>query len=255
MPESVPVLVAHRGWPSQYPENTLEGLLAAYMAGACYVEIDVQLSQDGCPVLLHDQDLVRTAGTDVPVYDRTLTQLKKYSVGERGRFGDRYREVRIPALAEFVEFLRQRPALQAFVEIKRGSLQRFGHKKVLDAVWQELRPAGDQAIVISFDGDAILSTKRQGVHRTGLAIRNMDERAREYAVSLAPEFIFFSTRLLPPPDVPLWQANWQWVIYSVDDPEQALQVHRRGIPLVETNAIGELFTHATLAQKRCAHDA
>jgi glycerophosphoryl diester phosphodiesterase len=204
-------------------------------------------------VLLHDPDLVRTAGSDVPVYDRTLSQLQSYSVGEQGRFGGRYREARIPSLAEFAGFLQQRPGLQAFVEIKRGSLQRFGHDKVLDAVWHDLRAVRGQAIIISFDREAVAATRRVGAYRTGWAIRSMDERARQHAVQLAPDFLFFSTRLLPPPDVPLWRGVWQWVIYSVDDPEQALQCSRRGITLVETNAIGEMLSHPALSRKICRH--
>ena len=55
-----PQLVAHRGYSSQYPENTLLAIEQAFIAGACFVECDVQLTQDGVPVLLHDVTQSRT---------------------------------------------------------------------------------------------------------------------------------------------------------------------------------------------------
>jgi glycerophosphoryl diester phosphodiesterase len=45
------------------PENTLEAAIRAFRAGADAWELDVQLSRDGVPVVLHDESLVRT--TDV----------------------------------------------------------------------------------------------------------------------------------------------------------------------------------------------
>ena len=49
-----PILVAHRGDSLSHPENTEASVLAALSAGADWVEIDVQVTADGVPVLLHD---------------------------------------------------------------------------------------------------------------------------------------------------------------------------------------------------------
>ena len=57
-----PVLLAHRGWASRYPENSLVGIEAALVAGVACVEIDVQLSADHVPMVIHDLGLERTAG-------------------------------------------------------------------------------------------------------------------------------------------------------------------------------------------------
>ena len=57
------ILVAHRGDSAYAPENTLEAAQRAWDEGADAWELDVQLSRDGVPVVLHDESLVRT--TDV----------------------------------------------------------------------------------------------------------------------------------------------------------------------------------------------
>ncbi|MFD9882062.1 glycerophosphodiester phosphodiesterase [Streptomyces alboflavus] len=59
--------VAHRGDPYRVRENTLPSLRAALERGADAVEIDVRLTRDGVPVLLHDAGLARLWGHDRPL--------------------------------------------------------------------------------------------------------------------------------------------------------------------------------------------
>lgn len=58
-----PAVVAHRGDSFHAPENTLEACRLGWEAGAEAWELDVQLTRDGVPVVLHDESLART--TDV----------------------------------------------------------------------------------------------------------------------------------------------------------------------------------------------
>jgi glycerophosphoryl diester phosphodiesterase len=62
-----PVIIAHRTCPLDAPENSLEGIQTAGRLGADYVEIDVRLTRDGVPILLHDPLLLRTALRPWPV--------------------------------------------------------------------------------------------------------------------------------------------------------------------------------------------
>jgi len=62
-----PLAVAHRGAPEVATENTLASIDAAIEAGADWVEIDVKLTSDGVPVLLHDYTLDRIWGIPQPV--------------------------------------------------------------------------------------------------------------------------------------------------------------------------------------------
>ena len=57
------MVIAHRGDSAYAPENTLEAARRAWEEGADAWELDVQLTRDGVPVVLHDESLVRT--TDV----------------------------------------------------------------------------------------------------------------------------------------------------------------------------------------------
>ncbi|MFF3321077.1 glycerophosphodiester phosphodiesterase [Streptomyces sp. NPDC002889] len=59
--------VAHRGDPYRVRENTLPSLRSAIERGADALEIDVRLTRDGVPVLLHDDSLKRLWGHDRPL--------------------------------------------------------------------------------------------------------------------------------------------------------------------------------------------
>ncbi|MFG2304292.1 glycerophosphodiester phosphodiesterase [Actinacidiphila glaucinigra] len=59
--------IAHRGDPYRHRENTLPSLRSAARAGADAVEMDVRLTRDGVPVLLHDPTLKRLWGVESAV--------------------------------------------------------------------------------------------------------------------------------------------------------------------------------------------
>lgn len=52
--QAVPFVWAHRGASALAPENTVEAFLLASDLGAPGVELDVQMTRDGIPVVLHD---------------------------------------------------------------------------------------------------------------------------------------------------------------------------------------------------------
>ena len=60
----LPKVVGHRGAAAYAPENTLESFREAKRRGATWVEIDVKLTADSVPILMHDASLKRTMGVD-----------------------------------------------------------------------------------------------------------------------------------------------------------------------------------------------
>ncbi|MCJ0872386.1 glycerophosphodiester phosphodiesterase [Streptomyces sp. AP-93] len=73
--------VGHRGDPYRVRENTLPSIRSAFDRGADAVEIDVRMTRDGVPVLLHDEDLQRLWGHDVRLEEVTAPQLKELTDG------------------------------------------------------------------------------------------------------------------------------------------------------------------------------
>jgi len=73
---TLPWSVAHRGFSARCTENTLASHRAAIEAGADFVETDARLSADGDIFCIHDPDLARVAGLDVPVAEASTAELQ-----------------------------------------------------------------------------------------------------------------------------------------------------------------------------------
>ncbi|GAA1714477.1 MULTISPECIES: glycerophosphodiester phosphodiesterase family protein [Dietzia] len=74
-------VVAHRGASAEFPELTLVAYEKALEQGAEALEVDVRLTSDGVPVLLHDPRTARVADRDVWVHSSTLDELSALDLG------------------------------------------------------------------------------------------------------------------------------------------------------------------------------
>ncbi|MFF4835625.1 glycerophosphodiester phosphodiesterase [Streptomyces sp. NPDC001315] len=73
--------VAHRGDPYRFRENTTDSLRSALEQGADAVEIDVRLTRDGVPVLLHDETLKRLWEQDRPLRSLSAQEVRGLTAG------------------------------------------------------------------------------------------------------------------------------------------------------------------------------
>jgi glycerophosphoryl diester phosphodiesterase len=240
----VPRLIAHRGYPRHYPENSLAGIGAALAAGATGIECDVQLSADHVPLVIHDAALRRTAGIDGDVRDLTAAALEGVEVNESARLGGRFRGTRIPHLAEIAALARAYPAVTFFVDIKRASLRRFGVDTVLDAVLAAWGAAA-APVLVSFDRTLLQRARARAPAPVGWAVERWGDAAPAALAALAPDYVFCAAgnvpaaALLPP-------GPWRWVIYDVNEAAAAAHFARHGADFVETDAIGELLASPLL---------
>lgn len=113
----VPLNIGHRGLPNGNPENTIEGALIAYEAGADVIELDVYITTDGHVVVMHDPTTGRTCDKNLNVANSTLAELKELYVN-RGFENNKDKNTwRIPTLDEFLEAFKGLDC-RLFIEIK-----------------------------------------------------------------------------------------------------------------------------------------
>jgi glycerophosphoryl diester phosphodiesterase len=93
--------IAHRGAVQSAPENTMAAFEKAYEMGFDFIELDVWLSSDLQPVVIHDGDVGRTTGGSGLVTELSASQLKELDAGSW--FSDRYNGEKIPLLKEVLE--------------------------------------------------------------------------------------------------------------------------------------------------------
>jgi glycerophosphoryl diester phosphodiesterase len=111
LPEHRSLVVAHRGASVAHPENTLAAFEAAIATGAEVLELDVRLSADGVPVVLHDPHVSRSTDGQGLVHEMTLAELKRLDAAP-GRSG----RAEIPTLHEVLDLASGRIGVD--IEIK-----------------------------------------------------------------------------------------------------------------------------------------
>lgn len=105
------LVVAHRGASATEPENTLAAFDAALAVGADAVELDVRLTSDGVPVVLHDPDVSAATDGSGLVHEMTLVEVKRLDAS-----GGRGARQEVPTLAEALETIGERGGVD--LEIK-----------------------------------------------------------------------------------------------------------------------------------------
>ncbi|MBN8208178.1 glycerophosphodiester phosphodiesterase [Bacillus sp. NTK071] len=110
------IIFAHRGASRQCPENTMSAYKRAVEIGAEGIEIDVQLSKDSAPVVIHDRTLKRTTSGRGTVTQTSFEDLKKLDAGSW--FSSNFKNERIPSLEEVLIWANQYPDLWLNVELK-----------------------------------------------------------------------------------------------------------------------------------------
>lgn len=230
-----PQIVAHRGASSEAPENTAAAFRRALAIGVDAVELDVHLSADGEPVVIHDPMLGRTADGSSLVRDLPLAALRRFDAGRW--FSEGFAGERIPTLAEALEILRP---VRVIIEIKNGPIY---YPEIASRVAAVARTAGHRSVTVSsFDHHVLLT-----LH------------------ALAPEIetaVLFSARPVDPPRLardaqaqclhPHWgfatpdliesahAAGLRVEVWTVDDPAEMAELTDRGVDGIMTNVPGRL---------------
>ena len=105
--------IAHRGFhdnASFNPENTMPAFEKA-VEKEYGIELDVQLTKDKIPVVVHDYDLKRVAGTARRIEDCTFEELKNYPLFRSGQT--------IPALQDVLRMVAGRVPLIIELKVER----------------------------------------------------------------------------------------------------------------------------------------
>ena len=93
-------LIAHRGFSEKSPENTFPSFDLAIKEGFYNFEFDVQLTKDKIPVVIHDNNLIRTTGIQGVISKKKYSELK--SLNAKNNFTNLSGEYNIPRLDELL---------------------------------------------------------------------------------------------------------------------------------------------------------
>lgn len=246
-----PTLVAHRGYSGRYPENTLIAYQAAVDHGAKFVELDLQLTHDEVPVLHHDLSLKRLSGVEDDVTEVSARNFESLPAAYAERFGDEFEDNRFISFEHYCEWLKKQKDVTTFVEIKQESISEFGEKDVFNEVLKRIEntKTQSQCVIISFNHEILHYAREVCELEVGWVLPKWNDDNQAIANELKPGYLFSSKTILPEQQEDVWQGNWRWVIYNLDDVPSAIEMANRGFDMLETNQIGTLIADPRLGDK------
>ncbi|MBB6735061.1 glycerophosphodiester phosphodiesterase [Cohnella zeiphila] len=147
--------VAHRGWSGGAPENTIAAFrLALSEPEVRWLELDVHLSKDEVPVVIHDGKLNRTTSGKGRVAERTAAELARTDAGSW--FHPVYGEETIPTLEEVLRLACGRSHLN--IELKEGPNGKLLARRTVEMIRSHRMDA--DVVITSFDRRLIQEVKR-----------------------------------------------------------------------------------------------
>lgn len=215
------IIVAHRGWSGRAPENTMAAFeLALTEPRIHFIELDVHLSKDGVPVVIHDHTLERTTNGIGRVLDYTYAELSKLDAG--AWFDESFRGERLPRLEDVMRLAKGRCKLA--VELKTTSGEYPGiESRVIDLV--RTYDLTDQVVLSSFEHESMrLAREIDPTIATGLIYLGkptlLEEQARYVgATSLAMHHKFVT----PDFAAAMIDRGFDVGVWTVDEPEALLR--------------------------------
>jgi glycerophosphoryl diester phosphodiesterase len=234
-------IVAHRGASAIAPENTLAAFTRAVGAGADAIELDVHVTADDVPVVLHDPTLDRTTDRAGAVAALPLSDVCAADAGARfsadgGRtFPFRGQGLRVPTLEEVLAAV---PATPLLIELKTPHAQPAVRRAI------ERHDAAARCVIASFDAAALtafpvppflVGAATPDVRRhlllasLGLPSR---PRCRLFAVPERRGLLPVVTRRFV---AAAHRAGRPVHVWTVDDPATARRLRGRGVNGIITN--------------------
>lgn len=176
------IIVCHRGAEGHAPENTLLSFRKAIESGCQRAELDVRVSKDGIPVVIHDAEVDRTTDGHGRVAEMTLNQLKALDCGKGQR---------IPALKEVMDVCKGKIDLQ--IELKDENAVEKANDLILE------NGIADHVVISSFNPDWLRQIKRQNVAlKTALLFDHPDERVWQAAKEIPLDYLGPASAVVTP---------------------------------------------------------
>ncbi len=219
-------IIGHRGARGEAPENTLGGFQYIHDLGIRAVEFDVRQLKDDELIIMHDDNFLRTAGTDQQLYDLKSTELDDYN--QAHIWMDWEKQV-TPTLRQSLHIMHDFEHIEVEVKAVETAQQA---EKLTSELQQQLQGFEHTAVITSFDLKIHQALQQQNsTFKRGLLIENdIGEQAIEQALQLGCGQIGWMNQLATDDIIQkTLDANLKISVWTVNDIERARHLRDHGI--------------------------
>ncbi len=231
----LPQVIGHRGAKAYAPENTLASIRKAAALGATWVEVDVALTSDGVPVILHDATLTRTTGYAADLARTPYAEVEKLDAGKL--FDSRFTGEKVPTLAALIALLSElevglnleiKPTPGCDIATTRATCA------TLDRLWPDHLPL---PLLSSFQRPCLREARAQAPHYPrGLLDEALPDKWRDDLAALACRSLHLSTGKIDRNHVAaVKQTDYLLAVYTVNDGARAKQLLDWGVDAIITD--------------------
>ena len=150
----LPKLIGHRGVKNLKPANTLESILKSFELGLECVEIDVKVSKDNIPLLLHDDTLDRTTNGSGLVCNFTFDQINHLDAGYY--FYNSKTDIKVQSLSSVLDLIKRK---QKYLNIELKPNKNYEELNVKNILKEINRISHDKIYFSSFDLESCIILK------------------------------------------------------------------------------------------------
>ncbi len=224
-----PLILGHRGASADAPENTLAAFALALEQNADGIELDVHLSADGVPVVIHDDTVDRTTDGEGRVADLSLAELRRLTIPGGHT---------IPTLDEVFETFGRRTLYN--VELKGLRIDDGGlSAAVANAI--EGHQVGERVLISAFSPFFVRQARRHLPRAVPVAHLRERRSTRVFHRFVRAEADHPAHTLVD-------ESLMEWArrekvrvnVWTVDDPAEARRLLRLGVHGIITNRPGAL---------------
>lgn len=237
-------VIGHRGASAEAPENTIPAFLRAIEQGVDAIELDVHVTADDVPVVMHDPTVMRTTSGEGAIASMSLRRLRELDAGarftpDRGvTYPYRDTSVRVPTVEEVLAAI---PAdMPMLIEVKAIHAQ-WALRRVLERF-----KAAARCVVAAFEAGS-LNAFLEPPFTCGASRRDVLQLMARTAAGLTPGRVAY--RAICPPNeyygisVPVRlivrgarQLKVPVHVWTVDEPREARRLWTHGVNGIISNA-------------------
>lgn len=241
-PKATTVLIAaHRAVHHEFPENSIPAIQQTIEQGVHIIEIDVRVTLDGIPVIMHDQTIDRTTNGSGDIETLTYPELQKLFLVHDGKMTSN----KIPTLEEVLRMTRGKVLVD--LDMKTDKVN-----KVLEVV--EKTEAKDHVFFFDSDFD-ILEQIQQADEDYMIMPRAYSYHMADSAIQrFSPQVVHIDFSFYDDQTVKLIKSHQARVwINALGDPDDAIQQGKtrkaaaaltaHGANIIQTDYPEELVKH------------
>lgn len=230
-------VIAHRGACFEAPENTLAAFTKAKALGISFIELDVHVTKDNTPVVIHDSFVVKWKKATphiYPIKNLTLRELNTFDHG--GWFHTDYIGEKAPTLAEILNY---HPDTTTYlIEIKWDGPD---FKKGVNTILNTVQKHGKKFLIGSIVPEILLYIHTHYPHIPLFGIP-LSKEMIPFFLKAKPKAIALRQQLVNKQNIQSLHNHhmeaWAW---TIDDPDHAAELHALGLDGVITNNVRRML--------------